>query len=550
VNSDRLRTVRSVVLVALALLAGLFFFRSLGRLWPLAPLELVVAEEQLVEDARAFLTSRGFDLEGFESAEWFRLDSQALDYIERVFGNEAASGWIEQGLPLFEHRVAFKRAGDTTSYRVSLHPKRGVLGWVSSVPRDEPGASLELEQARLLVVESVQDALDIDLALWRQTSFGSETLPDRVDHRFVFEREIRAEPALRERMTVVVSGDRVATAANTIVVPPAAGREARRAAAPVVALETFGFLLLGVAAVAAFIVFLRCLAAGEVGLGRAALWPVVVALCFTAASILDSFRLFLSWDPMWPRPVAAFRDLVLGSVTQVWVLLLLLAVVAAGDALDRASGARRGASLWLVARGRFLDRSVALASGRGFLIGLVCGGVMALVVLLFETFAGARTSIQPRGFFFYPINSDSPAATTLLFFLGVSLAEELGYRYFGGTWLMAITRRRVVAIVLPAVVYGLTHTGLDFLPPAEPFWARPIVLTAVGCVWGWAFLRYDALTVVLSHFTADLFIFNWPRLASDDPAAVAVAAATIAIPLLPALLWPMSRFRDQSRNSP
>ena len=175
---------------------------------------------------------------------------------------------------------------------------------------------------------------------------------------------------------------------------------------------------------------------------------------------------------------------------------------------------------------------------------------MALVVLLFETFAGARTSIQPRGFFFYPINSDSPAATTLLFFLGVSLAEELGYRYFGGTWLTAITRRRVVAVVLPAVVYGLTHTGLDFLPPAEPFWARPVVLTAVGCVWGWAFLRYDALTVVLSHFTADLFIFNWPRLASGDPATVTVAVATIAIPLLPALLWPMSRFRDQSRNSP
>jgi hypothetical protein len=53
-------------------------------------------------------------------------------------------------------------------------------------------------------------------------------------------------------------------------------------------------------------------------------------------------------------------------------------------------------------------------------------------------------------------------------------------------------------------------------------------------VWGWAFFRYDALTVVLSHLSADLFIFNWPRLASGDPGTVALAVATVAVPLLPA----------------
>jgi hypothetical protein len=83
-------------------------------------------------------------------------------------------------------------------------------------------------------------------------------------------------------------------------------------------------------------------------------------------------------------------------------------------------------------------------------------------------------------------------------------------------------------------VYGLTHTGLSFLPPAEPFWGRAVVMTLVGCVWGWAFLRYDALTVVTSHLTADLFIFNWPRLASAHPDVRLAALATVAAPLAPA----------------
>lgn len=153
---------------------------------------------------------------------------------------------------------------------------------------------------------------------------------------------------------------------------------------------------------------------------------------------------------------------------------------------------------------------------------------------------GAWTAIQPRGFFFYALNSSAPAVSTLLFFTNVALLEELGYRFFSGTWLLAISKRRWLAIVLPAVVYGLTHTTLDFLPPAEPFWGRALVMTLVGCVWGWAFLRYDALTVVVSHLMADLFIFTWPRLASGDPWLVTAAVATIAAPLalaVPSVVW-------------
>jgi hypothetical protein len=61
-------------------------------------------------------------------------------------------------------------------------------------------------------------------------------------------------------------------------------------------------------------------------------------------------------------------------------------------------------------------------------------------------------------------------------------------------------------------------------------------MTLVGCVWGWALLRYDALTVVTSHLTSDLFIFNWPRLSSAHPGTRLAALLTVTAPLLPALV--------------
>lgn len=531
----------ALLCVACSLIAGAVFLANLSELWPLARLDLSVPAERIIAEGRETLESEGFDTSRYSSAEWIRVDSPALNYAERTFGRERTQAWIVEGLPLYEYRVGFKLTGEATTMLAVVHPGRGVLGWSVSVEDDEAGPGLPVERARELALGAVAGPLALDTAEIEERSVASETFAARTDHQFVFEREISELPELMERIRVEVAGDRVVSARRALVVPASAAREARKSEAPGVALETVGFGLLAVAALGAFFVFLRHLRDGTVRLGRSMIWPAVVLVCLTAATVLDSSRLFRAWDPLWPRGVSGFRYLVFDGIEQIWILLVLLAVVAAGDALDRSIRGGRGASLWSLARGRLLDPAVGLASARGFLIGLTCGGAMAIAVLVLERGVGATTALQPRGFFFYPLNSDSPALTCLLFFWGVALAEELGYRFFGGTWLLGLTRRRWVAIVVPALVYGLTHTRLDFLPPAEPFWGRALVLTLVGCVWGWAFLRFDALTVVLSHFTADLFIFNWPQLASGQTTQVAVAVATICVPLLPALLWPLQR---------
>lgn len=77
------------------------------------------------------------------------------------------------------------------------------------------------------------------------------------------------------------------------------------------------------------------------------------------------------------------------------------------------------------------------------------------------------------------------------------------FRFCAGTWLLSLTGRKWIAIVVPAILYGASHTGLDFLPPAEPFWGRALALTVVGCVWGWAFLRY-----LINGFDEQLFFLS------------------------------------------
>jgi hypothetical protein len=528
----------TIALVLLAIVSAGIFFSSLERVWPLADFDVHQAPARVIPEARRFLLRQGVDVRRHAASSAVRVDAFSLDYVTRVLGMETAQGLIRTGAPLYVYEVVFKRHGDPDSVWVDWHPRRGVIGWGRTVQDDARGATVDVESARRIA--------DAASSAWRgkdsvQRGHTLRDRPARRDHTFVYEAYLSKEPELRERIAVTVSGDRVTAVQRQLVPPESARRDARRREAPVAALQMTSFLFLGIAAIAALAIFLLGLQRGEILLGRSARWVLVITAFFVATQLLRPHVLLRDWDPLWPRGVAALQTIGFSLSQGAWIALVLFIVLAAGDAIDRRTGANRGASFWRAGAGHLFDPEVGVASARGFLVGLICGGALAASLLLIETFAGGWSGIQPQGFFFFAINSSVPALSTLLYFLLVAMVEESAYRFFAGSWLLSLTGKRWIAIVVPGVLYGASHTGLDFLPPVEPFWGRAIALSVVGCVWGWAFFRYGALTVILSHFTADLFIFNWPRLGSGDPVLMTKALLTMLVPLIPALLMLIPR---------
>ncbi|HUO85226.1 MAG TPA: type II CAAX endopeptidase family protein [Thermoanaerobaculia bacterium] len=525
-----------LVLLLVAVIGGVLFFSSLDRLWPLADIDLQVPPEKIEQVSRTFLIAQGIEVREHVAASRLEVDEELLDYLLRAFGHTETQQLIRRGEPVYLYHVLFKRSGDPDSAWTLWHPRAGVVAWGRTMQEDAPGAVVEVEVARRTSADAVAAAIGLRLGEFQESGEVERARPARRDHVFIYEHFLSRTPELRRRVTLTVAGGNLTAVQRELVIPEQARRDARQREAPVVALQMAGILFVGAAGLIALVVFLSRLQKREIMLKRAAGWVSLIALFFLITQALRSADLLLRWDPLWPRWVATFQSLGFTLAQGAWIAFALFVVIAAGDALDRESGSGRGDSLWIAGRGEWLDHRVGLASLRGFLIGLVCGGALVVTLLLMQTLAGAKVAIQPQAFFFFAINSDLPALSTLLYFLMVALIEEIGYRFFAGTWLMSRTRSRLVAIAIPALLYGTTHTGLGFIPPYEPFWGRAVAFTVVGCIWGWAFFRYDALTVVLSHFAADLFIFNWPRLGSGDPVMVTKAVLTFAVPLLPALL--------------
>ena len=136
-------------------------------------------------------------------------------------------------------------------------------------------------------------------------------------------------------------------------------------------------------------------------------------------------------------------------------------------------------------------------------VSMVIGGVgMSIAQQIF-----GETSRTAEAMGMFPSNK---GAAFFLLLAGAGIAEETVYRLVCLSLLWRWTRRRWLAIVLSAAVFGAYHlTPLDSM--YRIFWGFPIsqflASTLIGIVWGIVFTRKGYETAVLAHTLSDWLPF-------------------------------------------
>lgn len=536
-----------LALMVAALLFGVGFFAVIPRLWPMAALPLDTPVRTLEAMSREHQAAMDMDLSRYVSSATLTLDESALSWLERDLGQNPAMKQLEN-LPIYLHEVQFKRRNDPTVATFWIHPRQGLSGWRRTMDDDESGDALDSSGAATLVARVVREHLGQELSGWELRRWEKKRLESRTDHNFVFERAMEPGSLAKLRLSVSVAGSIVREARQSFVTPPAFLRSQRQTSSIEQFVQTFAFTLFASLGVAAFLFKLWGLRRGMVGLAVPTIGAGVVVASLALSRVLRTGKLFELWDPLSPQWMSVVKTLLQGSINDMLAALMVFSFLGAADALDREAPRHRGIALRNFLRLRWIHVDVGHASIRGYLLGWVAGGVLALATwAITVAVPGTFVEIQPRGFFFHGMNSALPSLLLGAYFLQIAMVEELGYRHFAGNALLRLGTGRWIAVILPAIIYGAVHCGLDFLPPAEPWWARILPITLVGMLWGLAFLKWDALTVLLSHWACDLFLFNRTRLFSEDPTVRLSAVLCLTLPLLPAFISIGWKFWQQWR---
>jgi membrane protease YdiL (CAAX protease family) len=148
--------------------------------------------------------------------------------------------------------------------------------------------------------------------------------------------------------------------------------------------------------------------------------------------------------------------------------------------------------------------------GQGALSGLLAtAGLFAAGALAVGLLDGHDALLQPRHLLQQLYDSRLPWLSVVGYALFAVAVEETLFRRFFTGQLVLRTGSAVVAVVVPALCFGFIHASVEFLPPADPL-LRGALMTGVGLVWGWLYLKRGLAAVVVSHLAADLVLLSWP----------------------------------------
>lgn len=554
VPEDRLeRSDRMVLLLWILLgLAGAgvaykYFFRA----FPEAAVDFKVSRPGALERARGFLVGRQHDLSGYRSGILFTVDENAKTYLEREVGLEQANRLMASEVSVWYWRVRFFRPGQKEEFRVDLSPTGRVVGFDHIVEEAREGARLDRDAARSKAERFARENYGSKFAEYDDLpeEANSTERPRRRDWSFTWERRgFRAPP--REtgapyRLRIDLHGAEVAASEEFLKVPEAWQRDYARLRSSNDVFQYLGevpfYFLLGAIVWMIFDVARR----GRVHWGSGATLGAVVAALFFANSLNEWPLWGVSYDTNVSYSGFIVQRVSLAALGSLAAGLFVAAAFLAGEPLYRRNQPRQ-------LRLRVAARLPGIRTKEFFcasVIGLGMAAASIGFVVVFYLVSGHFGAWAPQEIKYTDVASTGmPWLYPLAIALFAATSEEFVFRLFAVPFLLRVTGSKLVAVVLPALIWGFLHSAY----PQEPGYIRGVEVGTIGIVAGLVMLRWGILATVIWHYTLDALLIGLFLLRSESlyfRASGAIVSAAVLIPLAVSGVFYLRRRRFEADES-
>lgn len=182
----------------------------------------------------------------------------------------------------------------------------------------------------------------------------------------------------------------------------------------------------------------------------------------------------------------------------------------------------RGRNAWPVWHDPQFGSETRTAMVRGYLICLFILGVQQVLLFIASEAFDVWAVSEPADSIY---NMRVPGLFPLMAW-AAAISEEAVYRLLGIALVLRMTRSRVLAVLLPSVIWAMSHTQY----PIYPVYTRLIEVTVLGLIFGWAFLRYGFLTAMFAHAAMDSILMGLSLMYTGEPLQIALGALYLLVP--------------------
>lgn len=511
---------------------------------PILSLNISMDRTQALSKARAIAKEHHLVPDDFEQVAIFHLDNDSKTFIELDGGGKDTLIQImhKDLYSPYIWVVRHFKEGDPRQTYIFFKPDGTPYGFQQYLSEDDPGASLTSDAARTLAETHARNEWHIDLSAYELIETASETQPSgRVDHTFVYERpDVTIGTGGKYRLRLGVNGDQFSTLSHVLHIPEIFTRHYAQ-------MQSTNETIAGAAYLFSQLFYLvgGCILA-LLWLGRKRwllvrapfMWAMVIAFLVALSKLNQLPIIWINYDTALPA-----QNFMLIYLTQIvndfiYALIPLALGFIAAESLSRKAFGNQP-QLWNV--WSFSNAATIAIAGSTL-------GAYALISFNFaytSIFYAFTTTYYnwwiPAAQFFNPniLATYLPWLQPCIDALYAGFHEECVYRAIplAGAALIGdrFGKRKqmiIFALIIQAIVFAAGHANY----PGQPAYARLFELILPSCIYGFIYLRYGLLPVILSHSLYDLVWFAIPLFMADAPSAWVNQSMMIAIALIPAAI--------------
>jgi hypothetical protein len=531
-------------------IAAISFFIWLKLGYPqLSFVYLAVDKAEACRKAQDYLASQGVAFQEYRQAAVFRIENWPDRYLQKTLGVQRQETFMQENkYELFSWRVRFFKEFQKEEYLVGISPQSGQVLMFNHLIEDTAARPAMTQDA------ARQAAKEFFVRKYRQDFRGYESHAEQVkrydkrtDYFFSWEKKGVYIPWKKDKggakllLAANVCGNEISQfSVNELEIPEQFYRDiSKELLLGEYLYSVYYIILIGLIVAAIHVVIKK---RQSVVVTRTRMWYLSLAVFVCGITIVDLVNNIQSVIAYYPTSgsLGSFLGIYFFKATINLVLLSVMFIMpgVAGETLcyEVFPGKPR-LSFTHYLRSSFLTRGVCRGILFGYVLCIILIGMQAGLFYLGQRYWGVwkewfRLSQYSSSYF--------PVLSAFTVGIVASLNEEVVYRLFGIGWGKKYLRNTVLAVIVISYLWGFGHSEYAIFPT----WFRGIEVGTMGLVYGFIFLRYGIIPLLVAHYLFDVFWGTAVYIVGHT--TVALYAGSIFILLIPLFFALLAFVRNEA----
>jgi membrane protease YdiL (CAAX protease family) len=472
--------------------------------------DLSIDKKEALNRAESYLRFRKVEPKEYLRAVVFDTDNWTDRYLQKTLGLKSEEEFIKRhGYELFSWQIRFFKEFQKEEYVIGVSPKSGeIINFRHLIEDIEPREAIQKENAKAQVEEFLRKTYGLNLKEYDFHEEKTKRYEQRIDYGFSWEKKGVYIPWQKNQggakllIGATISGNEIRDFYKSrLDIPERFRRYIENQFVFGEYLSSFSFLLFMLLVISSIFIVVKRKQTLVIRLSKKCfLYLGIFFLCINIIYILNNLQNLIISYPTSTR-LSSFIGIYLIKliINLIFLSVAFILPGLAGEYLRSETMPDNKYSSFLhYIKSTLYSRSMAKSIILGHILFFIFLGFQATIFYFGQRYLGVW-----REWFKLTQLSSSFIPFLSAFVIGssASLNEEIVFRLFGISWVKRYLKNTVLAVVLTSLIWGFGHTEY----PIFPVWFRGIEVSLLGLLFGFIFIRYGIIPLIVAHYLFDVF---------------------------------------------